>query len=444
MQTFNANNLLKYQIGKQTDVALADGGEATTASDFFSLTEFEVQNAPEPMAVEDANGNRTTNSDFVISEKTYPFSFAGTCEVDKIGAWIYYATGEVTSVEDGSTGAFTHTFALRNNVILPPFTLFYAFDGEDNVSSSNRAGYKRLKNCHITSLTVNVTDTEATFSGEGLAIEEDSVVNLSSTVAVPTTVTSTSFEFQADGLIRVTMDTLDLSTVTNGDVLVVPDAATDLANASNRGSFIIVNVNDTSDFVDIINPNRTDNTDDETSVTLADGTIEVVVAPVYPDAVGYLLRRHSIVKDAVNTAGLAAATENGLRNFSFEINNNSGEIREGIRTPNPLAIFGKNITATVTFTQLIDTTSGAKAITYRADTGVKRAWRFDMEDTSILLGTSLTDSPKLQMTVDEAMGIATRTNLHSNDETIYDWTINVTDEQGIDIVLQNEVTSYGS
>lgn len=68
--------------------------------------------------------------------------------------------------------------------------------------------------------------------------------------------------FQSSMVIRYTMNgSPDLSDVVDGSYLTVNTAA----NASNNGTFLIITVSDGSDYVDVINKSRVDNTDDEAS-----------------------------------------------------------------------------------------------------------------------------------------------------------------------------------
>ena len=425
-QQFTANNTSKFAIGRQTDVALASGESAPSATLFVSLTQFEPQNAPEPQVFEDAEGNRSSSSDAAIGERSFPFVFAGSLDVDKVARFLFLVMGSVTSVQDGATGAWTHTFTPLNNVILPPFTMFFNTGSE---------GYRRITGCHISQLTLTVTDTEATFSGEGFAKNEDAVLNSTTSVS---TLTITDVTFQTDGTIRYQFSGApDLSSVENGDVLVT-ETTTLLAN--NQGSHIIVNVNDTSDFIDVINDKRSDGTDDETTISSVGNSISIIIDPSYPEPERILLRRHSGVKNAVNVGGLAAATLDGLRNFTLEYNNNSAEIREEIQSPNPVEVFAKNISITLTFTQLMKAKTSTDAITFRDGQSVKRAFRLELEDLSSLIGTSLTVRPKIQITVPEGLAIATRGNQHTVDELIYDWAVTVTEESGLEIIVQNALS----
>lgn len=437
-QTYTSSNLLKFQNGKQNDVAIADGNAATSASKFVSLDIFEVQKEPEIVDVNDAEGNRSTNSARKTGNFSYPFTFGGFTEIEKIGDWLFYATGTIASVQDGGTGAFEHTFTMLNNVILPKFTLFYAVDGEH---SNTTVGYKRLTGCHITSLKVSGSGSEIKFEGTGMGLNEDAVLNSTSSLAITNV---TAIEFQTSGLFRYTLSATDLSTVTNGDVLDT-SGATGISNATNIGKFIIVTVNDASDFVEVINAGRTDNTDDETGLTATGSTVEVIIAPTYAVQDNVLLMRNSCVKDAVNLAGIAAATQDGLSEFNFEINNNSEPLYEGAKSQNPLEMIAKAISVDATFTQSITTTSGANAVAFRdgVNNGVVRAWEFRLEDTSVLLGSSVTHSPLLRLTMPEALGVPARVNMQQDDLVMYDWVLNNLSEQSTQIVLRNTTASYG-
>ena len=79
--------------------------------------------------------------------------------------------------------------------------------------------------------------------------------------------------FQSGNIIRYTFNgSPDLSSVSVGDALIV----TTSTNTSNDGSFIVVTVNDSSDFVEVINLDRSDNTDDEATDSPSVGTLKDV------------------------------------------------------------------------------------------------------------------------------------------------------------------------
>lgn len=79
-------------------------------------------------------------------------------------------------------------------------------------------------------------------------------------VAATATMDVDTIDWQSGNIIRYTMNgSPDLSGVADGDYLTVNYAT----NASNNGTFLIVTVNDGSDYVDVINYDRSDATDDE-------------------------------------------------------------------------------------------------------------------------------------------------------------------------------------
>jgi hypothetical protein len=438
MQTFLARNLEKYQSGNQIDISIADGEEATSASKFFSLDAFDVQKEPEIVEIPDAQGNRSSSSAKKIGDFNYPFSFGGFVDIEKVGEFIYYATGQVVSTQDGTTGAWEHVFTMVNNVVLPQFTMFYSLDGEH---ANDEVGYKRLTGCHIQTLSFSGSGSEVKFEGSGWATGEDDVLNSTSNV---TGFTVSAIEYQSDGLIRYTLDATDLSGVSNGDVLDT-SSATGISNASNIGKFIVVSVDDTSDTIDVINSGRTDDTDDETGLTATGGLVTIITPPTYADPDNVLLMKDACVLDAVDLAGLDAADTAGLSEFNLSIDNNSSPLRERCRSGNPLAIVAGNITAEMTFIQSMNTTSGARVVAYRdAGDGVIRAWEFNLEDQSVDLGTSTTHHPLLRLIAPEALGIGTRANTRGGDLIQYDWALNVQDEQQMRIVLRNETSSYGA
>jgi len=436
MQTYSENNILKYQVGKMNDVAMADGGLATSATKFFSLDTFEPQHEPEVIEIEDAEGNRSNNSHVTLGNRMYPFTFGATVDVTKIGDWLYYATGSVVSVQDGGTGAYEHVFSIINNVIRPKFTLFYAIDGEHDI---DEVGYKRMKNCQINTFKVVLSQTTARFEGTGWGTEEDDQVNEASSVAI-TTVTDIEFQ-SATGLFRYSLSTTDLSTVANGDVLDT-SGSSGISNSTNVGKFIIVNVDDAGDTVDVINAGRTDNTDDETTITGTSSTVSVVNDPVYAEPTGILLHGNACVAiDAVG-GNFSTVSEDGLGEFDFELQHNGDPLFENPKSRNALEILSKQITTALSFDQTITTTSGQKAKTYKENSGTLRAFRFKLEDSAILLGSSVTHSPLLQIDINEALGIAIREGQQTSDNIRYAWAVTTSEQQAITFTLRNETATH--
>lgn len=91
-----------------------------------------------------------------------------------------------------------------------------------------------------------------------------------STTDVLTSLDVDTILFQSGNTIRYTFNgTPDLSGVKVAHTLTVATAT----KSSNNGDFVILAVNDVSDFVDVLNETRSDNTDDEASDSPAVGTI---------------------------------------------------------------------------------------------------------------------------------------------------------------------------
>jgi hypothetical protein len=426
-QTFYQDNLLKYAIGKQVDIAIASGMDASSANFFVSLMEFTFPPAQETFAVEDNEGNLSTNVKQIVDLNKYPFSFKGAMDVDKFAYFLLFTGGVVSSLQDGATGAWTNTVTIRNNAIAPWFTIFY---------NAGARGYRRLKGCQIGELTVESNENGVvTFSGNGLALDDDDTLN-STTEVTGFQVTDINYQ-TASGLIRYQLDTTDLSTVENGDILDT-SAASGITNSSNVGKFVIVNVSDTSDYVEVINPNRTDATDDETSLTATGSVITIITDPAYADQTNLLVKSDSSVKDAVNQAGLAAADCQGLGNFTFTLNRNLKYIHEQCKSSKPLTIISGGLTSEATFTQILNTTNEANARAYEAGQGTERAWEFDVEDTNSFLGSSVSVRPRLEIIVPNALGLGSIVNSHTVDEIRLDWGIATSKQQSINFVLQNE------
>lgn len=429
-QEYLATNLSKYQTGRQTDVMIANAALATSATAAYSLNQWEFQEEPELIKINDAEGNRSTNTLIIEGHKKFPFKFGGHCEVDKLDEWIYLATGKRSAVQDGVTGAYEVTYTMLNNVVLPQFTAFYAIDGD---SKNNEVGYKRAAGCVVNRLKINVSGEEAMFEGDGFASTIDGTLNSTTNVG---TLTITSFVYQSDGSILVTFSGAPtLSSVKTGDVLNV--GATGVTNVENRGQYIIISADNTAKTVKIINPQRSDAVKDETSLTASGNSITIITAPTYPTITGMLVARHKAVREATNEAGLAAATFDGLGEFEFEIVNNVEPIFEGPKSQFASAMLAKNIEVNAKFDQLIKASRGHKARTYQEGTGTERAWEFQLEDTAKKIGTSTTYSPLLRLIMPNALGITSYVGMHSDDHMQYDWTLNTSKQQSTKIILRN-------
>jgi hypothetical protein len=432
MQYYNSANKLKWQIGKQNDVAIADGQSATNATKFISLSKFDIQKEPEIINITDAEGNRSTNSHNILGIDQYPFSLEFFLEVDKLSYFLKYCGGEIAVIQDGATGAYTITMTMRNNVVLPYFTMFYAIDGEHG---DGEVGYKRATGCHISKLSISIKENESKVSVEGFALQEDSTLNIDSTLS-SLTISSVAYQ-SATGLIRYTFSgSPSLANVKNGDVL--DTSASALVNATNKGQYVIVTVSDAGDYVDVDNTERSNATDDETG-TFTGGRIDIIETPVYTEPTGFLISKHMSVKDAVDLSGLSSATINGLREFNVEVNNNSEYLFENPKSAYALAILAKNIEISSSLTQIISTTSGKKAKAYKEGTGVSRAWEFDVEDQSKYIGTSVSIHPRMQIQIPEALGFAKRTNMATDDNLRYEWELNASEEQAFRIILNSGV-----
>lgn len=423
MQTYSANNLKLIQNGRQTDVALAPTASATTATIFLSLTEFSVEDSPEPIRHTDANGNRSTNTYSQVGERSFAFTASGSCDVDKLTYLLYWATGSKTVTQDGSTGAFKTDFTMLNNAVLPGFTIFYDGGAE---------GPKRLTGARVGEFSFSVTGDEATFTLSGMALDQDSTANVSSTIAP--TVTAVTYQ-SSTGLTRYTFSSISLASVANGDLLVTTGLT-----STNNGTFRIVTVNDTSDYVDVINPNRTSATGDQAAISVV-ASIQILVDAAYtdPEDGRVMLRRNSAVYEATNTAGLAAATAAGLESFEFSINNNIKEIREKTFSNKPLYITAHNIEVEASLNQILTTDNATLAESYRNDTYRNRAWRLVLEDNTVYLGTSVSYRPRVEITMPYTYAQPVRANQLSNDELRYEWALFPNKEQSITITIYSEV-----
>jgi len=83
----------------------------------------------------------------------------------------------------------------------------------------------------------------------------------------------------ATGFIRYTFNgTPDLSGVKAGDSVTFASSGT----ASNDGTFIIAAVSDSGDYIDVVNPDRADDSDDEASDSASVGAITYSIAQVNP------------------------------------------------------------------------------------------------------------------------------------------------------------------
>ncbi len=437
MMTPTKNNIQQYAIGKQIDLAIGTGANATSGTNYFSVKEFDAPYDPKIVNIEDAEGNRTTNSYTVVGDREHPFSFSGSTDVTKIGLFAYLASGVESVTQDGSTGAYEHVLTMLNNVVLPQFTIFTQFGAE---------GYRRLTGCTISKLTITVTDTEAMFKVEGFALSEDRVYNSSSSLAalVVSAIAYQSGSTTLEGsIMRYSFSgSPTLTSVNVNDVLHIPAATTGISNAVNIGDFLVVAKDNTAKTIDVINNSIYDNSKDESSITSSAISVIHVNTPVYPTPLSILLRRHSAVYDAANSGALSSATAVGLKNFELTINNNGGYLFEKPKSPDPLAVISHNIQVDTKFTQVMDYNNAMKAIASRELSANNKAYRFELEDTSVNLGTSTTYHPLIQVTLPQALGIGTRTGMGKNDQLSYDWTLNTSSEQATQIVLRNTTASY--
>lgn len=437
-QIYIAGNISKWASGQQNDVGFAHGAAATLATKFFSFSEFSAVENPELIDITDYEGNRSTFAQRQNGIIPYSFAFKGSIEVDKIGYFLYLLGGVISSVQDGSTGAYQHTVTFLNNIVLPPFTLFY-YNGAE--------GYRRLQGCRMKNMTVEIGETEASFSGEGLFIDADDTPSSDSSV---TTFGITDIQYQLGSLAlggSVMLATLsgapDLSNVSNGDVFEIPTAATGISNAENKGKFIVISADNTAKTITYINHTIFDNTKDETGLTTStDMVVTEVTAPTYATPTSILLARESCVVTTDFGVSLDTGNEEGAKNFTFTIENNSVHRFESPKSRKPLAILAASLELTATYTQIMSGINAALAIQIRESGTLDKAVRFEVEDQGKFLGTSTLYRPLLRMDSLQNLLTFERVGEHTSDALEYDVALNSAREQGLTFVLQSEIADY--
>jgi hypothetical protein len=157
------------QIGRQQNVGYAKEAVRNTAESeatiWFPKSEFNLELQNEYFEDVSSIGRRENNLGKEITTQLASGNQSGIMDADYIGFLLFHSLGNVNSVQDGTTGAYNHTFSLLQNVELPTFTAFY------NRSSE---GQFKVRGCNVGSLELAFATDESTYSADILAIAEDS------------------------------------------------------------------------------------------------------------------------------------------------------------------------------------------------------------------------------------------------------------------------------
>ena len=106
-------------------------------------------------------------------------SLTSKLDVSLIGNWLHHLYGSSTSAQDGTTGAYTHTFQrVLNGSEHPTFTLF---------AKRGVEGQRKWRGCQVKSLEINITEGEATTMVEFNGLQETSESSITETLAKPVT-----------------------------------------------------------------------------------------------------------------------------------------------------------------------------------------------------------------------------------------------------------------
>jgi hypothetical protein len=127
-------------------------------------------------------------------------SIGGFLNSSTIGSLLFHIYGSVTSVQDGTTGAYTHIFDLANTVSNPTFSLFYDLEGS----------WKRSRGCQLKSLNVEASEGgEVKYTSDFMGIEESNIASQTYTIpSVSNILTASNMVFKmADNVAGLTSGT---------------------------------------------------------------------------------------------------------------------------------------------------------------------------------------------------------------------------------------------
>lgn len=138
--------LTNFGIAKETTKAVA----MSSALKWFPWQTNTMQFVNEYAEDNSAFGSRAMLSDQILGYQSITGEFAGILNTDTIGDWLFYNFGSVSSVQTGTTGAYTHTYSMLNTTTtLPTFTSFYQY--ESGIAST----YFKANGCRIGDLTIS-------------------------------------------------------------------------------------------------------------------------------------------------------------------------------------------------------------------------------------------------------------------------------------------------
>jgi hypothetical protein len=170
-----------------------------------------IQAQTEHTLDEIAYSNRDNNYDEYLNKLHVEGEITGHINNRDVGALIYYATGQVTSNQIATTGAYIHEFAPRDDdTQLPTFTAFYA-DGAKGV-------YK-ASGCAISELTLEFGENESKFTATVLGLVETKVTDGTELTNINTAVVYTApvAKYTFGSLVATFNTTISaLGAITNG------------------------------------------------------------------------------------------------------------------------------------------------------------------------------------------------------------------------------------
>lgn len=141
----------------------------TAPAIFLPYTSMEINSMNKYQDSNEAIGVRHAMTSRDVLNQSVEGKLDGLLNADTIGHFLLYSFGSVTSVQSGTTGAYTHTFTINNNVTLPTFSAFY---------ERADVGWLRARGCSVEEL-----DISAEASGDSKyivsfkALQEDNMAN---------------------------------------------------------------------------------------------------------------------------------------------------------------------------------------------------------------------------------------------------------------------------
>ena len=149
---------------------------ANSPSHWFGYTEFGLEAKPEYQEDNSGFGRPEKLLAQHKDQEHIEGSMGGILDADQIGFWLYHFFGQCSSVQQGTTGAYKHTFTRSNTTEFPTFSAFY---------TKAPARSLRSVGTQIKSLNLDFKRKESSYKAELVALREEPISPLNPAYTQP-------------------------------------------------------------------------------------------------------------------------------------------------------------------------------------------------------------------------------------------------------------------